>query len=318
MNMYLPGPSTILRHTISCGVELASPALTALGEHVGDADNIAHTAYKAGGKPISTKFSDLRRRRGCRPAALVCTTVERVASKIFYHKYRLVGTAKNAINTAIAVLETIEAVCAHHLEQTDSAPPAESLTSAAILGTRPCASAKITLPPCTVSLAVGAFYRLSTIFGGDFHVKLADFLSRVSPRGFLLLKTALEDIYEWLIETTKEHIRFGREQYPILPRTTFYLLTVSIAVLVFLLAIISAFPADGVVRRHTSQTPGGGNSQDDDDVHDDVHNCDGGGYPGEGSRFVIVWHGLYKGFSDNTLQQRCQRQSRRGRLRCRG
>ena len=101
--------------------------------------------------------------------------------------------------------------------------------------------------------------------------------SPVSPPGFFfLLKTVLEGIYEWLIETTKEHIRFGRERYPILPRTTFYLLTVSIAVLVFLLAIISAFPADEVVRRHTPQAPGGGNSRDDDDVHDNVHNCDGG------------------------------------------
>jgi len=303
MNIYLLGPSTILQYTISCGVDLASPALTALGEHVGDADNIAHTAYKAGGKPISTTFSVLCRRRGSRPAALVCTAVERVASKVFYHKYRLVGTAKNVINTAIAVLETVEAVCAHHIQETDSAPPAESLTSTAILGTRPCTSARVTLPPRAVSLVVGAFYRLSTIFGGDFHVKLADFLSRVFPRGFLLLKTALEDIYEWLIETTNEHVRFGRERYPILPRTTFYLLTVSIAVLVFLLAIISAFPADGVVRRHTSQASGGGNIRVDDNVHDNVHNCDGGGYPGERSRFVIVWHGLYEGFSYNILQQ---------------
>jgi hypothetical protein len=174
MNIYLPGHSTILRYTISCGVELASPALTALGEHVGDADNIAHTAYKAGVKPISTTFSDLRRRRGSRPAALVCTTVERVASKVFYHKYRLLGTAKKAINTAIAVLEAVEAVCAHHLEQTDSVPPAESLTSAAILGTRPSSNVKVTLPPRAVSFVVGAFYRLSTIFGGDFHVKLAN------------------------------------------------------------------------------------------------------------------------------------------------
>ena len=143
MNIYLPGPSTILRYTISCGVDLASPALTALGEHVDDANNIAHTAYKAGGRPISTTFSDLRLRRGSRPAALVCTAIERVTSKVFYHKYRLVATTKNAINTAITVLETVEAVCAHHLKQTDSAPPAESLTSAAILGTRPCASAKL-------------------------------------------------------------------------------------------------------------------------------------------------------------------------------
>jgi hypothetical protein len=52
-----------------------------LGKHVGDLDNIAHTAYKAGGKPISTTFSDLRRRRGSRPAALVCNAIERVASK---------------------------------------------------------------------------------------------------------------------------------------------------------------------------------------------------------------------------------------------
>ena len=34
MNIDLPGASTILRYTISCGVELAPPALTALGEHV--------------------------------------------------------------------------------------------------------------------------------------------------------------------------------------------------------------------------------------------------------------------------------------------
>ena len=113
------------------------------------------------------------------------------------------------------------------------------------MGTRPSASAKVILPPRTVSLVVGAFYRLSTVFGGDFHVTLANFLSRVSSHGFVLLKTALEDVYQWLIETTKEHVRFGRERYPILPRTTFYLLTVSIAVLVFLLAVISAFPADG-------------------------------------------------------------------------
>ena len=221
---------------------------------------------KPAGNP-SPLLSDLRRHRGSRPAALVCTAVERVASKFFYHKYRLVGTAKKVINTAIAVLETVEVVCAHHLQQTDSAPPAESLTSA-ILGTRPSGSAKVTLPPHAVSFVVGAFYRLSTIFGGDFHVKLANFLSRVSPRGFLLLKTALEDVYEWLIETTKQHIRFGRERYPILPRTTFYLLTVSIAVLVFLLAVISAFPADGVVRHNYISGTG---------------RC-----PGKGSRFVII------------------------------
>lgn len=172
---------TILRYTISCGVELASPALTALGEHVGDADNIAHAAYKAGGKPISTTFTALRQRRGSRPVALVCTAVERVASKIFYHKYRLIGRAKKTVNTVIAVLEAVEALCAHHLQETDSVPPAESITSA-ILGTRP--SAKVTLPPHAVSLFVGTFHRLSTVFGGDFHVRLADFLSRVSPRGF--------------------------------------------------------------------------------------------------------------------------------------
>ena len=34
MNIYLPGPSTTLRYTISCGVELASLALAALDEHV--------------------------------------------------------------------------------------------------------------------------------------------------------------------------------------------------------------------------------------------------------------------------------------------
>ena len=135
---------------------------------------------KPAGNP-SPLLSDLRRHRGSRPAALVCTAVERVASKFFYHKYRLVGTAKKVINTAIAVLETIKVVCAHHLQQTDSAPPAESLTWAAILGTRPSGSAKVTLPPHAVSFVVGAFYRLSTIFGGDFHVKLANFLSRVSP-----------------------------------------------------------------------------------------------------------------------------------------
>ena len=47
----------------------------------------------------------------------------------------------------------------------------------------------------------------------------------------------------------------------------------------------------------------GGNSRDDDDVHNDVHNCDSDGCTVEGSRFVIVWRGLYKGSSDNILQQ---------------
>ncbi|KIM44198.1 hypothetical protein M413DRAFT_25649 [Hebeloma cylindrosporum] len=156
---------TILRYTISCGVELASPALTALGEHVGDAYNIAHAAYKAGGKPISTTFTALRQRRGSRPVALVCTAVERVASKIFYHKYRLIGRAKKTVNTVIAVLEAVEALCAHHLQETDSVPPAESITSSAILGTRP--SAKVTLPPHAVSLFVGTFHRLSTWWASE-------------------------------------------------------------------------------------------------------------------------------------------------------
>ena len=285
MNIYLPGPSTLLRYTISCGVELASPALTALGEHVGDADKMAHSAYKAGGKPISSTFSDLHRRRGSRPAALVCTAVERVASKVFYHKYHLVGRTRKVINTAIAVLETVEAVCAHRLQAIDSAPPAESLTSTAILGTRPSESAKFALPPHAISFTVGAFHRVSTTFGGDFHVRLANFLSRISPRGFLLLKTALEDVYEWLIEKTKEHMRFGRERYPVLPRTTFYLLTLSIAVLVFLLAVISAFPADGVVRRRSPQgTLGAGNNQDDVNGY----NYGGGVCPEEGARFVMA------------------------------
>lgn len=39
--------------------------------------------------------------------------------------------------------------------------------------------------------------------------------------GGLVLKTALEDLYEWLIETTKEYTHFGQERYPILLRTTF-------------------------------------------------------------------------------------------------
>ena len=98
MNIYLPGPSTILRYTISCEVELASPALTALVcEDVGDADNIAHAAYKAGRNPTSTAFSDLRCHRGSRPVTLVCTAIERVASKVFYHMYSLLGTVKKAI-----------------------------------------------------------------------------------------------------------------------------------------------------------------------------------------------------------------------------
>ena len=185
MDIDLLGASTIIRYTISCGVELAPPVLTALGEHVGDADSIAHTATpptKPAGSP-SPLHSDLRCRRESRPTAMVCTAVKQVASEVFYHRYRLVGTAKKAINTAISVLETVEAVCAHHLEQIDSAPPAESLTSTAILGTRPSASAKVTLPQA-VSLVVGTFYRLSTLFGGDFHVKSANFLCRVSLRGF--------------------------------------------------------------------------------------------------------------------------------------
>jgi len=40
-------------------VKLASPVLTALGEHVSDAGNTAYTAYKAGRRPISTPFFDL-------------------------------------------------------------------------------------------------------------------------------------------------------------------------------------------------------------------------------------------------------------------
>ena len=184
MDIDLLGASTIIRYTISCGVELALPVLTALGEHVGDADNIAHTATpptKPAGSP-SPLHSDLRCRRESRPTAVVCTAVKQVASEVFFHRYRLVGTAKKAINTAISVLETVEAVCAHHLEQADS-PPAESLASTAILGTRPSASAKVTLPQA-VSFVVGTFYRLSTIFRGDFHVKFSNFLCRVSPRGF--------------------------------------------------------------------------------------------------------------------------------------
>ena len=47
----------------------------------------------------------------------------------------------------------------------------------------PCASAKATLLPRAVSLVVGAFHRLSTIFGGDLYVKFANFLPRVSPVG---------------------------------------------------------------------------------------------------------------------------------------
>ena len=121
------------------------------------------TTYKIDGKPISTK-----------------------QSTIFYHKYRLVDSAKKAINTAIAVLETAEAVCSHHLQQTDSTSPAKSLDSVAILGTR--------RAPSLLNFVVGAFYPLSTIFGRDFHVKLANFLCRVSPRGFVLLNTALEDL----------------------------------------------------------------------------------------------------------------------------
>jgi len=46
-----------------------------------------------------------------------------------------------------------------------------------------------------------------------------------------------------------------------------YLLTISISVLVFLLAIISAF---GVIHCHAPQAPGGGNSRDDGDVHNDA------------------------------------------------
>ena len=86
------------------------------------------------------------------------------------------------------------------------------------------------------------------------------------------------------------------ERYPILPRTTFYLLAVSIVDLVCLLAIVSAFPADGVVRGHAPQALGGGNGQDDDNVNDDVQNYDAGGYPREGLRFVIVWQSSYKRF----------------------
>ncbi|KIM44197.1 hypothetical protein M413DRAFT_376682 [Hebeloma cylindrosporum] len=121
---------------------------------------------------------------------------------------------------------------------------------------------------------------------------LANFLSRVSPRGFLLLKTALEDLYEWLIEKTREHVRFGRERFPLLPRTTFYLLTLSIAVLVFLLAVISAFPADGVVRR---PPPEDGNIREDVDGHDYGHSCDCGGYPGEGASNTASAEGGYDG-----------------------
>jgi hypothetical protein len=44
---------------------------------------------------------------------------------MFYHKYCLVGTVKKAINTVIAVLETVEAVCARS-KQTQPRPPSPS------------------------------------------------------------------------------------------------------------------------------------------------------------------------------------------------
>lgn len=74
------------------------------------------------------------------------------------------------------------------------------------------------------------------------------------------------------------------ERYRILPRNAFYLPTV----LVFILTIISALPADEVICHHAPRALGGGKIWDDGDVHDAVHNCDGSGYPGEGSRFVIA------------------------------
>ena len=110
--------------------------------------------------------------RGSRRDALVCTAVERVVSKVFYHKYCLICTAKKVINTAIAVPRTAEAVFITLGRQTRprrvpriSCYPRTPLfcrcqgyhpTPCGFLGCR------CLLPP-----------RLSTIFGRDFHVKLA-------------------------------------------------------------------------------------------------------------------------------------------------
>ena len=122
MNIYLPGPSTILRFTISCGVELASPALTALGEHVGDADNIAHTARPLLSIPQSS---------GSLPRSSNTSTA--------YSAPRIRRSAPPLLPSRLSVYT-------HHIQETDSAPP-ESLTSAAILGTRPSSSSNVTLPP---------------------------------------------------------------------------------------------------------------------------------------------------------------------------
>jgi hypothetical protein len=169
------------------------------------------------------------------------------------------------------------------IQETDSALLTESLTFAAILGTRLFARGKAILPPHPLSLIVGAFYRLWWRLPCQGRQLFLPYL----PAGFF----APKDQRICMSDSSRQR----KNTYDLhkSDTTAFYLLTVSIAALVFLLAIISAF---GVIRRHAPQAPGGGNSRDDDNVHGDVNSCDGDGYPREGSRIVIIWQELYKGF----------------------
>jgi len=82
------------------------------------------------------------------PAFCICTLAGRLLIQLYTNnpdgnsavrgptKYCLLSTAKKAINTTIAILRTVEAICAYHI-QTGLALPTKSLTSAAILGTCP-------------------------------------------------------------------------------------------------------------------------------------------------------------------------------------
>ena len=176
-------------------------------------------------------------------------------------------------------------------KQTDSAPLAESLTSAAILRTHPCASAKVTFSPRSVSLVVGAICRLSAIFGERLPYQARQLPVPCHSQGGFGSEDCLGGGLLRVAYRDDERARpFWTRVIPYPSSHHLHLLTLSITVLLFLFAVIFAFSADGVVCRHAPQRiPGGSNNQDLDDGYNYV--CGRGGCSGKRTRFVIIYQG---------------------------